>query len=179
MKPLETVSRRVVLDFSPRLRVESHRVRVPDGRVVEDWPWIVTRDYAIVVARNKEGRFLIFRQPKYAIEGTSLAPVGGYLEADEPPSAAARRELLEEMGCRAETWSLLGSFQADGNYGAGVAHLFLATEAVKVAEPNSDDVEEQETLSLSLEELREAVLSGQFKVLAWSAAVAMALLKLS
>jgi hypothetical protein len=34
-------------------------------------------------------------------------------------------------------------------------------------------------LSLSLEELREAVLSGQFKVLAWSAAVAMALLKLS
>lgn len=179
MKPLETISRRVVLDFSPRLRVESHRVRVPDGRVIEDWPWIVTRDYVIVLARGTDGRFLVFRQPKYGVQGLSLAPVGGYIEADEPPLEAARRELLEETGCRADSWTFLGNFRVDGNHGAGMAHLFLAEKAVRVQDPDSDDVEAQETLFLTPSEIKAALLRGEFKVLAWAATAGLALLKLA
>lgn len=179
MKPLETVSRRVVLEFSPRLRVESHRVRVPDGRVIDDWPWIVTKDYVIVLTRVPDGRFLVFRQVKYAIAGESLAPVGGYIEADEPPRAAAARELLEETGMKAGSWTPLGTFRVDGNYGAGTAHLFLAEAAVKVAEPHSDDVEEQEVVMLGPGELKAAALAGRFKVLAWTAAVSLALLRVA
>jgi len=176
LKPLKTLSRRTILDHGPRLQVEDHEVELPDGRVVRDWPWVITRDYVIVLATTVEGRFILFRQPKYAIVGLSLAPVGGYIESAEEPLESARRELIEETGYEASRWTALGSFTVDGNHGAGTAHLFLASGAVKVQEPDSDDVEEQEILFLTPEEAKAALLSGQFKVLAWSAALALALL---
>ena len=179
MKTFETLSRRVILDRGPRLRVETHEVRLPDGRVVPDWPWVATRDYVIVLARTREGQFLLFRQPKYGVDGLSLAPVGGYIEADEPPIEAARRELLEETGYQAGDWVSLGSFRVDGNHGSGTAHLYLAGDAAKVREPDSDDIEEQEWLWFSRDELKAALLGGEFRVLAWSATVALALLKLT
>ena len=147
--------------------------------MVPDWPWVATRDYVIVLARTREGQFLLFRQPKYGVDGLSLAPVGGYIEDDEPPLEAARRELLEETGCQAEDWILLGSLRVDGNHGAGTAHLFLADGATVVQTPDSDDVEEQEWLWFNRDELKAALLGGEFKVLAWSAAVALSLLKLT
>jgi len=176
MKAFETVSRRLVLDLGPRLKVETHEVRLPDGRLVSDWPWVVTRDYIIVLPRVREGKFLVFRQAKYAVDGLSLAPVGGYIEAGEPPAEAARRELLEETGHQAGRWTALGSFRVGGNHGVGTAHLFLAEETVQVREPDSDDVEEQEWVWLDRDKLKSALLAGEFKVLAWSAAVSLALL---
>jgi hypothetical protein len=44
-----------------------------------------------------------------------------------------------------------------------------------VAQPNSDDLEEQELLLLSRAEIESALREGAFKVVAWSAVVAMAL----
>lgn len=166
MKTLKTLSRRTILDHGPQLKVEDHEVELPDGRVVKDWPWVITRDYVIVLAMTAEGRFILFRQPKYAVEGLSLAPVGGYIEPNEAPLESARRELLEETGYQASRWTALGSYRVDGNHGAGTAHLFLASEGVKVQEPDSDDVEDQEILFLTPEEARSALLSSQFKVLA-------------
>jgi hypothetical protein len=51
--------------------------------------------------------------------------------------------------------------------------------AKKVAEPDSDDLEDQELLSLSRLEIEKALQAGEFKVLAWSAVVALALNYLS
>lgn len=54
-------------------------------------------------------------------------------------------------------------------------HLFLALNAKQVTEPNSDDLEDQELLFLSRSELEVALNAGEFKILAWSAVVAMSL----
>jgi ADP-ribose pyrophosphatase len=124
------------------------------------------------------GKFLIFRQTKYAVEGDSLAPVGGMLEPGEEPLAAARRELLEEMGCEASEWVPLGSYTLDPNRGVASMHLFMALNAVKVAEPIIDDLEEQELLMLERGELEKALAAGEFKVLAWATVVSMALNRL-
>ena len=176
MQPWRTRSRRTVLDRSPWLSVESHAVELPDGRVVEDWPWIVGREFVNVVAVTVAGSFLVFRQVKYAVEGTSLAPVGGYLDEGEDPESAARRELLEETGHEAARWTPLGSYAVDGNRGAGIAHLYLARDARRVAEPLVDDLEEQELLTLSRAEVEDALLAGEFKVVSWATVVALALL---
>ncbi len=178
MKPWTTRSRRTLLDLGPWLSVEEHVVELPDGRVIEDWPWVESREFANVVAVTERGLFLLFRQTKYAVEGTTLGPVGGYLDEGEAPLDAARRELLEETGHEAPEWTSLGRYVVDGNRGCGVGHLCLARGARKVAEPNADDLEEQELVLLTREEVEEALVSGGLEVLSWAAALALALVAL-
>ena len=177
MKSWKTLSRKQVLRRGKFLTLEDHEVELPDGRVIEGWPWLVMPDYVNIMAETPGWEFVCFRQTKYAIgEGTSLAPVGGYVEPGESPDAAARRELLEETGYEASEWISLGSYVADGNRGGGVAHLFLAQGARKTGEPGSDDLEDQELQLLGRRELEDALAGGEFKVLPWCANVALALL---
>lgn len=174
----KTLERKIILKQDKWLTVESHTVEVPDGRVITDWPWIITPDYINVLAVTVEGKFLCFRQEKYGLEGTSLAPVGGYIEPGEAPEEAAKRELLEETGYEADEWVNLGSFRVDPNRGICTGNLFLARNAKYVTQPDSDDLEEQELLHLSLFDLEEGLANGEFKVMAWAANIAFAILYL-
>ena len=171
----ETVSRKTILEHSKFLTVENHVVKLPDGKIIPDWAWLIIPSAAIVLAVTEDNEFLCFRQTKYAVEGTSLAPVGGMLEPNEKPIDAAKRELLEEMGYESPDWVSLGSHILDPNRGIATMHLFLALNAKQVAEPNSDDLEDQELLFLSRDEIENALSAGEFKILAWSAVVAMSL----
>jgi ADP-ribose pyrophosphatase len=171
----ETVSKKVILRLNKFLTVESHTVKLPDGRIIPDWPWVIIPSAAIVLAVTSDEKFLCFRQTKYAVRGTSLAPVGGMLEPGEAPLAAAKRELLEEMGYKSSQWVNLGSYILDPNRGMATMYFFLALNANKVAEPNSDDLEDQILLVLSRKEIDDALKNGEFKVLSWSAVVAMSL----
>lgn len=175
LRTWETVSRETILDCGKFLTVERHTVKLPDGRTIPDWAWVIGPDAAIVVAVTEDGRFLCFRQTKYAVAGTTLAPVGGMLEPGELPLEAARRELLEEMGYEAPTWIDLGGYALDPNRGVGTMYLFLAMDARQAAEPCSDDLEDQELLLLSRQEIESALRAGAFKAVAWAAAVALAL----
>ena len=178
MQPWKTRSRRTVLDYGKFLQVEEHAVELPDGRVIDDWPWLITPDYVNVLVVREDGKFLCFRQTKYAVEGTTLAVVGGYIEPGEDPLTAVKRELLEETGYEATTWTALGKYAVDANRGAGAGYGFLAEGARKVAEINADDLEEQALLALTEEEVEAALLAGEFKVMPWTTTIALALLHL-
>jgi len=178
MQPWKTLSRRTVLDCGTFLRVESHTVELPDGRVIPDWPWVITPDYVNVIVVTESGGFLFFRQTKYGVKGPTLAPVGGYLEPGEDPLETARREVLEETGYEAPEWISLGSFVVDGNRGAGTGHIYIARGARLVREPEADDLEEQQLVCLSHAEVETALDSGEFKLLSWAATVALALRRL-
>ncbi len=175
MKTWKTLSRTSILNTGKFLSVEYHTVELPDGRIITQWPWVITPDYVNVVAVTPEGRFLAFRQVKYGVEGISLAAVGGYMEPGEDPLAAVRRELLEETGFTAAQWEKLGTYRVDANRGSGMAHFFLARGAQRVAERNADDLEEQQLLELTRAEIELALREGEFKVLAWAAIMALAL----
>lgn len=175
MKTWETLSRRTILEHSKYLKVESHTIELPNGEIISDWPWIITPDAAIVLAMTANGKFLCFRQTKYGIDGTSLAPVGGHIESNENPLDAAKRELLEETGYEATDWVNLGSYTVGPNRGIAKRYLFLAQGAKKVTTPSSDDLEEQQLLFLNQSELKAALHQGEFKVMVWAAIVALAL----
>ena len=171
----KTLSRRVVFDQAPWLVVEYHTVELPDGRQIPDWSWVKTPDYINVVVLTDTGEYLCFRQRKYGVPEPMLSLVGGYIKPGEAPLAAAQRELLEETGYVSGDWVTLGQFLVDPNRGVATGNLFLAREARKTGEIDSDDLEEQEVVMLSRQELEQALAEGEFKILAWAAAVAFAL----
>ncbi|MGZ9223638.1 MAG: NUDIX hydrolase [Anaerolineales bacterium] len=178
MDSWKTRTRSTVLDQRPWLLVENHTVELPDGRLIPNWPWVITPDYINVVAVTADERFLCFRQVKYGVEGTTLGIVGGFVEEGEEPIEAAHRELLEETGYESTDWIPLGSYRVDPNRGVAVGHLYLARQAQYIAPRNADDLEEQELLLLTRSEMETALTRGEFKVLAWVAAIALALRRL-
>ena len=175
MQLWKTVSRKVVQRYGKFLTVESHEIELPDGRRLKNWPWLVAPDFVLVLARTAAGKFLCFRQTKYAVKSITLAPVGGHVDAGERPLAAAKRELVEETGYTATRWIALGSFVANANRGGGSGHLFLALNARHKCATTADDLEEQELLQLTRQQLETALDHGEFKTLAWTTGVAMAL----
>jgi ADP-ribose pyrophosphatase len=179
MAQWKTLSKKIILQGNQFLTVENHVVELPDGRIIPDWQWIITPDFVNIIAMTDDEQFLFFRQTKYAVQGVSLAPVGGYMEPGEEPLNAAKRELLEETGYEAAQWTPLGSFPVDANRGAGVGHFFMAQGARRIAEPNSDDLEEQHLLRLSRDQLENAIAHSDFKVLPWITGVLLALQFLS
>jgi ADP-ribose pyrophosphatase len=177
MQPWKTVARETAFHHSKWLTVENHTIEMSEGKTLKEWPWIITPDFVNVIAISDQGRYLLFRQTKYAVDGVVLAPVGGYLEPGEDPMLAAKRELLEETGYEASVWTPLGSYAVDGNHGVATAHFFLARNARKVKQPASDDLEEQELVELTREEMLQEVSKRSFKVMSWAAAIALALLE--
>jgi ADP-ribose pyrophosphatase len=178
MESWKTYSKKLILDMGKWLTVENHTVELPDGRRFEDWTWIHTPEYVNVLAITEDDQALIFRQVKYAVEGETLAPVGGYLEPGEEPLAAAKRELLEETGYAAEEWIDLGNFVVDPNHYVTNGTLFLARRAHYVTPRNADDLEEQHLILMSLPDLETALMDGQIKTQAWVTVIALALLYL-
>jgi ADP-ribose pyrophosphatase len=170
----DVLSREVVLQH-PFLKVTMEIVRLPSGRVIEDWPIIDTRSYAIVVAENEAGAILVLEGYKHGLGQSSWHMVGGYLEPGEEPSETARRELLEEAGCASSHWQALGSFVVDANRRAGIAHLFLARHTYPADKHESDDIEQVTLQWISPEEVRKALYDGRIGVISSAMAVALAL----
>ena len=175
LRPWKTLSREIILNHNKFLSVENHVVELPDGRIIPDWAWVKIPNAAIVLAMTEDNHFICFRQTKYAVAGTTLATVGGMIEPDEDPLAAAKRELLEETGYTAENWISFGKYILDPNRGVADMHLFLALGGKKVVEPIIDDLEDQELILLNRSEIEKALYAGEFKILTWTAVISLSL----
>lgn len=82
-------------------------IKLPDGRE-EKWDFIDHKGAAAVVPVKEDGKILMVRQYRNALERYTLEiPAGGLNGADEPTAVAAARELEEETGYRCEELELL------------------------------------------------------------------------
>jgi len=179
VKPWRILSRRVLLERPPWLTVGEQDVELPDGTVIEDFSWIETRPFAIVIPLLADGRTILVRSFKLGVGAISLSLPAGYLEAGEAPLAAAKRELLEEAGLEAREWLPLGRYVIDGNYGSGAMHAFIAKGARKVREPASGDHEEQELVTLPFAEALAKLRAGEVAQLSTAAALGLAAIALA
>ena len=172
----EVLSRKVALDKLPFLKVEMEHVRLPDGREIEEWPIVDARDYVNAVVLNEVGHLLVLEGYKHGIRKSSWQMLGGYLEGDEDPLEAVKRELLEETGYTSDNWQELGSYVVDANRRVGVGHFYLARDARRIAEPDNDDLEQIEIEWVSQTEARQALHDGRIAAMSYAVNVALALL---
>ena len=173
-KAWHVLSTRVIYQAKPWVELSIQRVRLPDGRVVEDYHQIRLPEYCMVFAETTEGMVIAARQYRHGVGGECITLPAGLIEESEQALEAMKRELLEETGYTADDWKSLGSYVPNSNYGCGKAHLFSASDARYVKEPCSGDLEESEVLLLTRDEIFQTISEGRIASLSMVAAVSLA-----
>ncbi|HEY5627902.1 MAG TPA: NUDIX hydrolase [Candidatus Limnocylindrales bacterium] len=105
-----------------------------------------------ILAVDDLGRVLFVRQWRVAAGRGLLEIPAGTLDVHdgvtEDPDVAARRELEEETGHRADAWRKLGSFWTAPGFASERMHLYLAEGLVPVADDDRLSPDEDEALEL-------------------------------
>lgn len=148
--------------------VLSSRVFAVERRTVTDGAATFTRDVAThqgavaVLARNDAGEVGLIRQYRAPFDAEVLEIPAGTLDvAGEDPRDAARRELREELGCTARTWTLLGRFMVSPGWCDQVMTIFEARDLTFVGrEPAGPEESASEVLWRSPEVLKAMLRSS-------------------
>jgi ADP-ribose pyrophosphatase len=156
------------------MEVAEERIALPDGREIEGFLSVRTRDFVAIVAVSETDEVVTIRSYKHGPRRVSLSIPAGYVEEGEDPLTSAKRELREETGHEAPEWSSLGRYVVDGNYGVATEHVYLARGARKVTQPASGDLEEMEIGLVPLRDVISLVLRGEVTQLSSAAALALA-----
>jgi ADP-ribose pyrophosphatase len=94
---------------------------------------------AVMIAVDQENRVLLVKQFRLPAEQDMWEIPAGRIDPGETPEQTAKRELREETGYEAKTWSLLSSFWASPGYVDEKMNLFLAEELTAGEQQPMDD----------------------------------------
>jgi 8-oxo-dGTP pyrophosphatase MutT (NUDIX family) len=117
-------------------------------------------DYAAVVAFTEDGRILVVRQYRPAVERFSLELPSGIIDPGEEPAETARRELLEETGYAAARAEVIGPLLVDTGRLSNRIFGCVATGALPV--DGCAPEEGIEVFAWTVDELWRATRSGEF-----------------
>ncbi len=144
-----------------KFNFDVNRLRLPNG-AEGDWECIRHPGGALVVPVTPEGKLVLVRQYRFAVQGRTLEFPAGTVEPDEDPAETIKREVEEETGYRAHKWHNLGQFILAPGYSDEMIYAFLAQDLEKLEQPPAQDEDEDiETVLMTPEELEQAILAGE------------------
>lgn len=112
-----------------------------------------------VLPLHDDGTVTLVRQFRYPFGAVLLEAPAGKLDPGEDPGPASRRELSEETGFTARTFTDLGAILPSPGFCDEVIHLYLAT-GLTAGASHPDEDEFVDTVRMPLDELVEQVMSG-------------------
>ena len=157
----DVVDSEIVLE-APILAVRRDQVRMPGGNVSARE--IVEHFGAVaVVAADEDNRLYLLNQWRQAAGKRLVELPAGLLDvADEAPLEAAKRELVEEAGLEAESWSLLTDMFSSPGFAEEAVRIYLARGLHAVDKPEAHDEEVDMTASwIGVEEAVAMALRGE------------------
>ena len=120
-------------------------------------------DWVNVVALTSDHRLIVVRQYRFGTEEITTEVPGGMIDPGEGHEESARRELLEETGYVSDSWTYLGSVDPNPAVQTNKMHHWLARDCRLEAEQELDAGEDIAVATLSEDELRSAVSSGEIR----------------
>ncbi|KLT72434.1 ADP-ribose pyrophosphatase [Neisseria arctica] len=143
------------------LKISRDSIRLPNGKQSER---VVVRHpgAACVLAVTAEDKAVLVRQWRYAVGKPLLELPAGKLDiAGEDPAECALRELAEETPYTAERVKLLHTFYTAPGFCDEKMYLYLAEGVREGSELETDEDEFTETVLMSREEVRAALLNDE------------------
>jgi 8-oxo-dGDP phosphatase len=145
--------------------VRTDAVALPNGEVI--CREVVEHPGAVaIVALDDRDRVLLIRQYRHPVAATLWEIPAGLRDVDgEPLIETARRELLEEAGCRAADWRLLTDYLSSPGISTERLRVFLARGLTVVPAEQREYVRQHEEAYLTvawvpLDEAVQGILSG-------------------
>lgn len=137
-------------------------VKVPNGNIVT-WDFIWNKGAAAVVPVREDGKLLMVRQYRNALDRETLEiPAGGLNGVDEPTKTAAARELEEETGYRSEDLELLITIRTTVAFCNEKIDIYVARNLLK-SQQHLDEDEYINVEAYSVDELCDMIYSGKIE----------------
>lgn len=131
-------------------------VLVPNGNIVK-WDFIGHKGAAAVIPVREDGKILMVRQFRNALDRETLeVPAGGLNGADEPTRIAAGRELEEETGYKSNDIEFLITIRTTVAFCNEKIDIYVAKNLI----PSRQHLDEDEFINVeaySIEELMEMI----------------------
>ncbi len=144
------------------LHVRFDEITLPNGKAA-------TREYChhngavCVIPITDDGEVICVRQYRYPFHEDLLEIPAGKLDSpDEDPDDAVRRELREETGAIAKSFTYLGKYYPSPAILDECIYMYMA-EGLSFGETEFDDDEFIETVRIPLESLVEMILDGKIR----------------
>ena len=132
-----------------------------------DWPerrktydLVIHPGAVAMIPIDELGRIIFIEQWRRSIKSILLEIPAGTLEEGEAPDACAARELQEEIGFKAETFTPLGSIYSSPGFCNERIELFLA-ENLTPSALKADDSESIDVVHYSLDEVDTLIRRGK------------------
>mgnify|MGYP001137915663 FL=1 len=152
----ELVARGAIIDYY------QDTMLIPNGNT-EKWDLIDHKGAAAVVAVLEDGRLLMVRQYRNALERETLEfPAGGLNGREEPAAEAAQRELEEETGYVCGHMELLNTIYTTVAFCNEKIDIYLARN-LKRGRQHLDENEYLNVEVHSLEELKQMIFEGRIQ----------------
>lgn len=137
-------------------------IKVPNGNIVT-WDFIWNKGAAAVVPVSEDGKLIMVRQYRNAIERETIEiPAGGLNDPKEPTKDAAARELEEETGFKTDDLELLITIKTTVAFCNENIDIYVARN-LKPSKQNLDEDEFINVETYSVDELCEMIYSGKIQ----------------
>ena len=145
------------------LDIYDDSIQLPD-RKIEHWDYVEHRKgAAAVVAVLEDGRLLLVRQYRNALNRFTLEiPAGARDSVTEPTSECAARELEEETGYRCDNLEFLISLKTTVAFCNELVDVYVARNLIP-SKQKLDEGEEIELEAHTLEDLCEKIYKGEIQ----------------
>ena len=145
------------------LDIYDDSIQLPDGKI-EHWDYVEHRKgAAAVVAVLEDGRLLLVRQYRNALNRFTLEiPAGARDSVTEPTSECAARELEEETGYRCDNLEFLISLKTTVAFCNELVDVYVARNLIP-SKQKLDEGEEIELEAHTLEDLCKKIYKGEIQ----------------